>query len=310
MHGGTVLKLSLSFDGSRHTSLFGPCDNILKHLAARMHVVIMARGSNITVEGDDRRLIGHAHRVLTILAKRAKRTDLTIVEVDKVLDDMIAQESPFHLPHYRGVTVPRTNGQAEYISSMLANDLSFCFGPAGTGKTYLAVALAVSLYKKSASAKKIILVRPAVEAGEKLGYLPGDIDQKLHPYMRPLFDALSDMMKPDMLRRMIEDEQIEIAPLGFMRGRTLHDAVVIMDEAQNSTQQQMLMFLTRMGPNCKMVVTGDASQVDLDKHRVSGLADAATRLADTAGIGVVRLDSSDIIRHPLVEKIVKAYSDA
>lgn len=303
------MKLRLSFDGSRHTSLFGPCDNILKHLASRLCVGIVARGSSITVRGDDR-LAKRASRVLAILAKRAKGADLTIVEVDKVIDDAIDQESPFRLSHYRGVTVPRTNGQAEYISSMLGNDLCFCFGPAGTGKTYLAVAMAVSIYKKSAGAKKIILVRPAVEAGEKLGYLPGDIDQKLHPYMRPLFDALSDMMRLDRLRRMIAEEQIEIAPLGFMRGRTLHDAVVIMDEAQNSTRQQMLMFLTRMGPNCKMVVTGDASQVDLDMQRVtSGLADAASRLADMDGIGVVQLDRSDIVRHPLVEKIVKAYGD-
>ncbi len=299
------MKLSLSFDQSRYAALFGRSGKNLKQIEHRLHVKIDTQGGNISVHSEeDDRLVKRAHKVLKTLVKRSGR--LAIEDIDSIIDNVIKRESPFHLENFRGSTVPYTEGQAEYISAMMSNDLCFCFGPAGSGKTYLAVAMAVSMLKAH-HVSRLILVRPAVEAGEKLGFLPGGINDKLDPYMRPLYDALADMVKPDMLKRFFDDEVVEIAPLAFMRGRTLHDAAVILDEAQNATQDQMLMFLTRMGKQCKMIVTGDVSQVDIENRRPNGLADASWRLADVDGIGIVELSRSDIVRHPLVESIVEAY---
>jgi len=301
------LKLSLSFDPSKYAALFGRSGKNLKQIEHRLQVKVDAQGGNISVESDDDKLAKRARDVMKTLVKQSESVRrLGEDDIDSIIDDVIKRESPFHLDHFRGSTVPYTDGQSQYISAMMSNDLCFCFGPAGSGKTYLAVAMAVARLK-SRQASRIVLVRPAVEAGEKLGFLPGDINEKLDPYMRPLYDALGDMIKPDMLKRLCEDGAVEIAPLAFMRGRTLHDATVILDEAQNSTQDQMLMFLTRMGKQCKMIVTGDASQTDIDNRRPSGLADASQRLADVDGIGVVELSRSDIVRHPLVESIVEAY---
>jgi len=201
---------------------------------------------------------------------------------------------------------PKTPGQARYIEAMHKRDLVFCTGPAGTGKTYLAVAKAVNMLKHHQS-KRLILVRPAVEAGEKLGFLPGDMQAKVNPYLRPLFDALHDMMEFDQIRRFMANDLIEIIPLAFMRGRTLNDSVIILDEAQNTTIPQMLMFLTRMGHGSKMIVTGDDSQIDLPEDVPSGLLDAQRRLAGIKGLAVVRLSRGDIVRHRLVQNIVEAY---
>jgi phosphate starvation-inducible PhoH-like protein len=201
---------------------------------------------------------------------------------------------------------PRSDGQARYLKALRENELVFCVGPAGTGKTYLAVALAVSALRRG-SIKKIVLVRPAVEAGEHLGFLPGDLEAKINPYLRPLLDALHDLMDYDQIRRYMGNDLIEIAPLAYMRGRTLNDAVIILDEGQNATVPQMKMFLTRMGQNARIVVTGDITQVDLPPTSVSGLADAVERLRDVPGVGVVWLDRADIVRHPLVQAIVNAY---
>ena len=184
--------------------------------------------------------------------------------------------------------------------------MTFCLGPAGTGKTYLAVAMAVSMLKRN-RIKRVVLVRPAVEAGEKLGYLPGDLQAKVNPYLRPLMDAMHDMMSFDQVKRFMQNDIIEVIPLAYMRGRTLNRAAIIMDEAQNTTVSQMLMFLTRLGHESKMIVTGDDSQVDLEKGKKSGLIDAAKRLSTVEGIGVVRLDKADIVRHPLVQYIVQLY---
>jgi phosphate starvation-inducible PhoH-like protein len=203
---------------------------------------------------------------------------------------------------------PRTDGQARYVRAMREHDLTICVGPAGTGKTWLAVGMAVSLLRQ-ALVKKIVLVRPAVEAGERLGFLPGDIVAKVNPYLRPLFDALNDMMEPEQVKRYMDNDIIEIVPLAFMRGRTLNQAVIILDEGQNTTIPQMKMFLTRMGNGSKIIVTGDITQVDLPKQTRSGLIDVIHRLRDIDRIAVIYLDEHDIVRNPLVQQILRAYEE-
>lgn len=201
---------------------------------------------------------------------------------------------------------PVTPGQKSYLQAVLDYDLTFCCGPAGTGKTYLAVAAAVAMLKRG-EVRKLVLVRPAVEAGERLGFLPGTMQEKVNPYLRPLLDGLHDMMEFDQVTRLMTSDVIEIVPLAFMRGRTLNDAMIILDEAQNTTRSQMMMFLTRLGHGSKMVVTGDTSQTDLDDPRDSGLVDAVYRLRYTKGIAFATLDKTDIVRHNLVQEIVEAY---
>ena len=200
----------------------------------------------------------------------------------------------------------RTQGQSEYFNLMRESEVVFGLGPAGTGKTYMAVAMAVD-YLKSKKVEKLILSRPAVEAGERLGFLPGDMKEKVDPYLRPLYDALYDMMPADKVERMLGNGEIEIAPLAFMRGRTLSNAFVIIDEAQNTTSVQMKMVLTRLGQDSRMVITGDLSQVDLPSNQLSGLADATARLRDIEGVGIYRLTGQDVVRHPVVARILKAY---
>ncbi len=207
---------------------------------------------------------------------------------------------------WRGKIFARTQGQTEYFNLMRESEVVFGLGPAGTGKTYMAVAMAVD-YLKSKKVEKLILSRPAVEAGERLGFLPGDMKEKVDPYLRPLYDALYDMMPADKVERMLGNGEIEIAPLAFMRGRTLSNAFVIIDEAQNTTSVQMKMVLTRLGRDSRMVITGDLSQVDLPSNQLSGLADATARLRDIEGVGIFRLTGQDVVRHPVVARILKAY---
>ncbi len=203
---------------------------------------------------------------------------------------------------------PRTDGQARYVKAIQNHDLTVCVGPAGTGKTYLAVGMAVSMLRQSA-VKKIVLCRPAVEAGERLGFLPGDMLAKVNPYLRPLFDALNDMMEHEQVKRYMESDIIEIVPLAFMRGRTLNQAVIILDEGQNTTIPQMKMFLTRMGHGSKIIVTGDITQIDLPKQTRSGLIDAVQRLRNIERIAVIHLGEGDIVRNPLVQIILRAYEE-
>jgi phosphate starvation-inducible PhoH-like protein len=203
---------------------------------------------------------------------------------------------------------PKSDNQERYLRAVRDNDLVFAIGPAGTGKTYLAVAAAVHLLKTD-RAKKVILVRPAVEAGEKLGFLPGDLQAKVNPYLRPLFDALHDMMDFPTIRRFMDNDVVEVVPLAYMRGRTLNNSVIILDEAQNTTKAQMMMFLTRMGHGSKTIVNGDTTQIDLPDPRASGLIDAVRRLARTPGIGFATFDRADVVRHPLVQRIVEAYGE-
>ena len=292
-------------------ALFGPADKHLKLIRDTLSVQLFARDGKIKIVGAGKN-VSRAAAVIENLqrAMRQKRA-ITLASVTEAISQA-ARDEDSEIGDILDVYVagqavkPKTNGQKRYIESLQKCDLVFCTGPAGTGKTYLAVAFAVHMLKRHLI-KRLILVRPAVEAGEKLGFLPGDMQAKVNPYLRPLFDALHDMMEFAQIRRFMTNDVIEVIPLAFMRGRTLNDSVIILDEAQNATQSQMLMFLTRMGNGSKMIVTGDDSQSDLPADTRSGLIDARRRLKGIKGIGDVRLESTDIVRHKLVQNIVHAY---
>jgi phosphate starvation-inducible PhoH-like protein len=273
---------------------------------------IFSRGNVITCQGEDSVIEvfeGKIHRMI----KHYKRyNSLTENQIERLItddgDDILVADDMV-LVHSRGKKIKaRTANQRRMVEASKKNDLIFAIGPAGTGKTYTAVAIAVNALKHK-TVRKIILTRPAVEAGENLGFLPGDMKEKLDPYMQPLYDALHDMFSGEALERYINDRVIEIAPLAFMRGRTLDNAFVILDEAQNSTPQQMKMFLTRMGKNAKFIVTGDISQIDLPKRQKSGLKASMDILNDIPGISQIFLNENDVVRHPLVKKIIKAYNN-
>jgi phosphate starvation-inducible PhoH-like protein len=294
--------------------LFGPRDQYLRTVRDALGVKVVARGDLVQLEAATSEQVEQAERAFqqlrVVLRKHGKLTPedvRTVVEVVRGATDrggaaaVTVMESGRHLR-------PRTDGQGRYVQAMKTHDMVICVGPAGTGKTYLAVGMAVSLLR-AGQVKKIVLVRPAVEAGERLGFLPGDLAAKVNPYLRPLFDALNDIMEPEQVRKYMDNDVIEIAPLAYMRGRTLNNSVIIMDEAQNATVPQTKMFLTRMGNNSRVVVTGDLTQTDLPKTIPSGLADAVQRLRDVEGLAIVYLDESDIVRNPLVSRIVKAYED-
>jgi len=295
----------------RQLELFGPADSHLRLVRDALDVRITARQNNLLIAGRAAN-VNQAVEVIDRMQKHLlKRGSLTVDDVGGFLADITgpaAVQSPEAISVYshKKVIEPSTKGQLRYIQQMLTNDLTFCIGPAGTGKTYLAVAVAVSMLKKK-QVRRIILARPAVEAGEKLGFLPGDIQAKVNPFLRPLFDALEDMMDFSQMRKFMELDVIEIIPLAFMRGRTLNDSVVICDEAQNTSPLQMLMVLTRMGHGSKMIITGDVTQIDLPSGQRSGLIDAIERLRRIRSIGVAELTRSDIVRHRLVQNIVRAY---
>jgi phosphate starvation-inducible PhoH-like protein len=302
--------------GSREeaTALCGPRDQFAQQIRDAFGVKVITReGDVLRLAGKTDDAAGQAERVFDQLRHiHRKHGKVTAEDVKAVIDVVKGGDArgPAGGPaaDHGKYLRPRTDGQGRYVQAMRQNDVVLCVGPAGTGKTYLAVGWAVTLLKSQA-VKKIVLVRPAVEAGERLGFLPGDLKEKINPYLRPLFDSLADLLDPGTVEKYMESEVIEIVPLAYMRGRTLSNACMILDEGQNATVAQMKMFLTRMGFNSKIVVTGDMTQVDLPRTIKSGMADAVQRLKDIDGIGVIHLADSDIVRNPLVQKIVNAYDD-
>jgi phosphate starvation-inducible PhoH-like protein len=300
-------------DSKSLLTLFGARDQHLRKIRDSLGVSVSSRNDRIHIEGQEE-AVAHATEVFEQLKDLAARYGVVSPEeVSRVLSqvtgaDPEVEHSPIELQHAGRAIRPRTAGQARYVAAIDEHDLVFCTGPAGTGKTYLAVAMAVQALKQE-TIRKIVLVRPAVEAGESLGYLPGDLQAKINPYLRPLLDALREMMEYDQIKRYTEQDLIEMIPLAYMRGRTLNEAFVILDEAQNTTVAQMKMFLTRMGLGTKMVVSGDTTQVDLPAHARSGLVDAMHRLKSIQGYCLVTLNNQDIVRHRLVQEIVRAYED-
>jgi phosphate starvation-inducible PhoH-like protein len=306
-------KIQIPEEGAE--SLFGTYDENLKQLESQFGVRIRTAGSELIVEGDPAD-VARADKVLDQLTS-LMRGGYRLAKGDvKTAAQLVAQDDNVELADYflRSATktsgkrqvVPKSVTQKRYLDAIEQHDIVFGIGPAGTGKTYLAMAQAVSfLLAKRVS--RIILARPAVEAGEKLGFLPGDLQEKVNPYLRPLYDALYDMMEIDRVERLLERGTIEVAPIAFMRGRTLNDAFVILDEAQNTTSEQMKMFLTRLGFGSKAVITGDITQIDLPTGRTSGLVEAMKVIGKVEGIAFVHFDEKDVVRHQLVQQIVKAY---
>ncbi len=316
------LIVTLEGDNTHLANLFGPLDENLRQLAAGWDVKIKRRGNRLSIEGKQARQVAEA---LEWFHARARHNPLSIDDIQLGMvelktgtptltdtapaaaltpDDLRGDE--LVLRTRRSDLRPRTPRQRDYIRNILGHDITFGVGPAGTGKTWLAVACAIDAMERE-SVQRLVLTRPAVEAGERLGFLPGDLTQKVDPYLRPLYDALYDLMGFDRVQRLFEKQTIEIAPLAYMRGRTLNHAFVILDEAQNTTPEQMKMFLTRIGFGSKAVITGDPTQVDLPRGQVSGLAHAVNILSSVKGIATTTFTSQDVVRHPLVARIIDAY---
>jgi phosphate starvation-inducible PhoH-like protein len=306
------LEITIQLDSiHKRLDLFGASDSHLRLLRESFDVRVTARQDKVIITGKDSNVAGAAEVIDKMQKHLLKHGSLSATDVSSLVN---LSKQPEKLETSQTVTVfskkktvtPNTAGQLKYVEAMLNNDLTFCAGPAGTGKTYLAVAIAVSMLKKK-QIRKIILARPAVEAGEKLGFLPGDLQAKVNPYLRPLFDALEDMMDFSQMKKFMEIDIIEVIPLAFMRGRTLNESIIICDEAQNTMPLQMLMVLTRLGRGSKMIITGDITQIDLEKGQKSGMIEAMETLRRIKGIGFVNLTQKDIVRHRLVQKIVLAY---
>ncbi|MEI8119004.1 MAG: PhoH family protein, partial [Methylophilaceae bacterium] len=300
-------------DNIRLANLCGALDENIKQIEAALEVTIARRGAHFKITGE----LQHSRLAVQLLENfyaRAKKPidleeiQLGLVEIDKLKPEDVATSTMPVLMTRRSEFHGRTPRQVAYLQQIQDFDITFGIGPAGTGKTYLAVASAVDAMARD-RVKRIVLVRPAVEAGERLGFLPGDLNQKVDPYLRPLYDALYDLAGYDTVNKMFERGAIEVAPLAYMRGRTLNQSFIILDEAQNTTPEQMKMFLTRIGFGTKAVITGDVTQIDLQRHQKSGLVEAQKVLKDIKGIAMTHFLAADVVRHPLVQKIVNAYED-
>ncbi len=310
---------TITLDGKAFQALAGHYDEALRLIEERFNVRVSARGDDVVLEAEDGAAgdaeervaglldqLGEVAERSVVLGREDLRTAIALVERDpsiRLVDHFVTSRVTTSA---RRAIVPKSPNQRAYLDAIRDHDLVFGIGPAGTGKTYLAVAMAVALLNEK-RVKRIILARPAVEAGERLGFLPGDIAAKVDPYLRPLYDALYDMMEADRAERLLERGTIEVAPLAFMRGRTLNGSFIILDEAQNSTSEQMKMFLTRIGFESKAVVTGDVTQIDLPAQKVSGLVQARSVVDGIPGIAFVSFTEKDVVRHPLVQRIVVAY---
>lgn len=299
-------------------AIFGNGDQNVRLLESEFGVTAVCRGSELKFTGSEEGVTAALHAVqgmVTLMENRTPLDEQTVrycINLAREGEEKRLQEltNDFVAVTAKGRPIhPKTLGQKEYLAAIRANPITFGVGPAGTGKTYLAVAMAVKAYKAK-EVDRIILTRPAVEAGEKLGFLPGDLQNKVDPYLRPLYDGLFDLLGAEAFQRLLEKQTIEVAPLAYMRGRTLDDAFIILDEAQNTTPEQMKMFLTRMGTNSKVVVTGDVTQIDLPDKARSGLVDALKVLRGIRGIAQIQLSEKDVVRHRLVQQIVKAYERA
>ncbi len=312
----TSRKLVLR-DNDEARAIFGPRDAFIRILDETFDCRVINRGNEVTLQGDDRE-IELAETLIDVLTQLTRRGHLLserdvryAIELQKQgnLSQMLDLFLEDLAVSFKGKAIKvKTLGQRNYVDAIRRSDIVFSVGPAGTGKTYLAVVLAY-LFLKKGDSKRIVLTRPAVEAGENLGFLPGDLQEKVDPYLRPLYDALHDVMGPEQLARSMERGLVEVAPLAYMRGRTLEDAFVILDEAQNTTPEQMKMFLTRLGIGSKMVITGDITQIDLPRGKRSGLREAMRILTDIEEIAFVFLEEADVIRHRLVQKIIHAYAE-
>jgi phosphate starvation-inducible PhoH-like protein len=321
---GEPVDVSLTFPDNRTAGMvFGQYDQNLAHLERRLQVLANANGNHVTIKGPAE-TTAQARRVLETLYARAKAgASIGPGDVDGAIEETAQQRSLFPQPagspaglafdvvvtRKRGPVRARNAAQDAYLRALKRNELVFAEGPAGTGKTWLAVGHAVSLLEQGV-VERMILSRPAVEAGERIGFLPGDMRDKVDPYLRPIYDALYDFMEARLVERGLQTGMIEIAPLAFMRGRTLSNAVVLLDEAQNATSMQMKMFLTRLGEGSRMIITGDPTQIDLPPAQKSGLSEAVRLLTGVEGIGHVTFREGDVVRHDLVRRIVKAYEDA
>ncbi len=299
-------------------SFIGPKDENIRLIEQSFKSKIVVRGDEIIVDGAKKEVeiinLLINDMIITINNKGFVEKDdvellINLSKSGESTSEFIDGDSPIILHTHKGTICAKTRGQKQYFKAIKNNDIVFAIGPAGTGKTYQAVASAVDALKNK-SVEKIIITRPAVEAGERLGFLPGDLKNKVDPYLTPLFDALSDMIPKDKLKVYLDSSVIEVAPLAYMRGRTLHNSFIILDEAQNATKTQMKMFLTRLGVTSKSIITGDVTQIDLPPREVSGLIDAMKVLKKIKGISFVNFDENDVVRHKLVKDIIKAYGDS